>query len=124
MTTTQQAGPGAGEPPPTSVRPTHGAETALRLTVLGASGRVDLAVPMGLDVASLAREYADLVGLSAAPALARAGGRALPPDATLEQVLEQGDLVVVAATGTGRTAGPSEPAAAVAGGQRRVSGRV
>ncbi|SDS98453.1 hypothetical protein SAMN04488570_3210 [Nocardioides scoriae] len=122
MTTTQQAGPGTDEPSPASVRPTHGAETALRLTVLGASGRVDLAVPMGLDVASLAREYADLVGLSAAPALARAGGRALPPDATLEQVLEQGDLVVVAATG--RTADPSEPAAAAARGPRRVTGRV
>ena len=95
MTTQSESpAPTTDEAPP--VRPTHGADTALRLSVVGAAGRLDLAVPMWLDVAALAQEYADAVGLAAVPRLARAGGRQLDPTAALEDVLEQGDLLVAA----------------------------
>lgn len=96
MTTQSESPASTTDEAPPVVRPTHGADTALRLSVVGAAGRLDLAVPMWLDVASLAREYADTVGLAAAPRLARAGGRQLDPTAALEDVLEQGDLVVAA----------------------------
>ncbi len=108
------------EAPP--VRPTHGADTALRLSIVGDAGRLDVAVPMWLDVAALAQEYADSVGLATVPRLSRAGGRALDPAATLEEVLEQGDLLVAAteparADGAGSDDEPPPP------GVRRATGR-
>ncbi|WP_156384263.1 hypothetical protein [Marmoricola sp. Leaf446] len=105
------------------MRPTHGADQALRLSILGAAGRLDVAVPMWLDVAALAQEYADTLGLPVAPRLARAGGRDLEPAATLEDVLEQGDLVVAAdaAPAAVTTSGDAAPVGGPA--PRRPAGR-
>ncbi|WP_445259104.1 hypothetical protein [Nocardioides aurantiacus] len=117
------AAPGSGPDEPAPVRPTHGADTALRLSIVGDAGRLDVAVPMWLDVAALAQEYADSVGLATAPRLSRAGGRALDPAATLEDVLEQGDLLV-AATAPARADGAGsddEPSTAPV--VRRTTGR-
>ena len=113
--TTQSDSPAplTDEAPP--VRPTHGADTALRLSVVGAGGRLDLAVPMWLDVAALAQEYADAVGLAVAPRLARAGGRRLDPAAALEDVLEQGDLLVAADTAPPSDATEGTPSGAGGG---------
>lgn len=98
--TTQSEAPAAetGQEAP-AVRPTHGADQALRLTVVGDAGRLDVAVPMWLEVSALAQEYAATLGLPAAPRLARAGGRDLDPGATLEDVLEQGDVVTAIPAG-------------------------
>ncbi|ROR92649.1 hypothetical protein [Nocardioides aurantiacus] len=120
MTTQSEA---EGEAP--AVRPTHGADQALRLSILGDAGRLDVAVPMWLDVAALAQEYADTLGLASPPRLARAGGRELDPVATLEDVLEQGDLLVAAdaAPATVSAASGSGSDDVAAPGSQRPAGR-
>lgn len=94
---------------PASPRPTHAADSALRLTVTGAAGRLDVAAPLGTDVASLAAEYAERLGLDRAPALTTAAGQSLDPGARLEQVLDHGELVVAHPTerGVSRSGGAS-----------------
>lgn len=97
--TTQARGGGAqarsqtGSAP--TVRPTHGVDTALRVTVQGAAGRTDLVVPFGTDVAVLAETYAAEVGLvGAPPRLARPGGALLDAASDLDDVVDQGALLV------------------------------
>lgn len=110
MTTQARAGDDAAA----SVRPTHGVDTALRVTVQGAAGRTDLVVPFGTDVAALAETYAAQVGLEGPPPrLSRPGGALLDGSADVDDLLDQGALLVVVtdeahATPGGETAdGPS-----------------
>ena len=120
--TTQSEAPAPQDEEAPAIRPTHGADQALRLSVVGEAGRLDVAVPMWLDVAALAQEYAAAYGLPGAPRLTRAGGRGLDPTARLEEVLEQGDLVTVVATGrTGSSATREDPSDA--GGPAPAPGR-
>jgi hypothetical protein len=87
----------------------HVARSTVRLTVVGAGGRVDLVVPLGVRVADLGRAYvAELSGLVPADSdgpddrdgdveLRRPSGGPLDPARTLlDQGLRHGDLVVVA----------------------------
>ena len=114
---TADAGGGGTDRAATQVRPTHGADNALRLTVDGPEGRLDLAVPAWLEVASLSAEYAERWGLADPPRLATASGRVLEPSATLEEVVDQGELLVVAPA-------PSRPAADPAYADRGAAGPV
>lgn len=70
----------------------------IRVTVVGDAGRADLAVPLWVDVASLAHSYAELVGLPDDPALATSAGTALDRDRTVDAVgLQHGDVLVALA---------------------------
>ncbi len=67
----------------------------IRVTVVGDAGRADLAVPLWVDVASLAHSYAELVGLADDPALTTAAGAPLDPGSAVDAVgLQHGDVVV------------------------------
>ncbi|HET9761098.1 MAG TPA: EsaB/YukD family protein [Nocardioidaceae bacterium] len=83
----------------------------IRVTVLGAAGRADLAVPTWVDVATLATSYAESVGAAAVPALATTAGVRLDDGRSVDEVgLRHGDVVVALpqhapATSPERTAG-------------------
>ncbi|QWZ07983.1 EsaB/YukD family protein [Nocardioides panacis] len=67
----------------------------IRVTVVGSAGRADLAVPLWVDVDTLAHSYADLVGASAPPPLTTSGGVLLDGTRTVELAgLRHGDVVV------------------------------
>ncbi|WP_030483916.1 hypothetical protein [Nocardioides aequoreus] len=105
MTTQARGGDGPTGATP-SVRPTHGVDTALRVTVQGAAGRTDLVVPFGTDVAALAETYAAEVGLEGtSPRLARPSGALLDAATDLDDVVDQGALLVAVTDD-----GPSEAA--------------
>ena len=91
----------------------------IRVTVAGGAGRADLAVPLWVDVASLARSYAETVGADQAPLLSTTAGALLDGSQTVEQAgLQHGDVVVAlppAAAETPRddtVAAPAPPGAA------------
>jgi hypothetical protein len=81
------------------------ASATIRVTVVGSSGRADLAVPLWVDVDTLARSYADLVGAAEPPPLATSGGVLLDGTRTVELAgLRHGDVVVALDAG-----GTSQP---------------
>ena len=70
----------------------------IRVTVLGDAGRVDLAVPTWIDVATLAAGYAESVGTTEVPVLATTSGSVLDGDRSVDEVgLRHGDVVVALA---------------------------
>ena len=70
----------------------------IRVTVLGDAGRVDLAVPTWIDVATLAAGYAESVGATGVPLLASTSGSVLDGDRGVDEVgLRHGDVVVALA---------------------------
>jgi hypothetical protein len=88
----------------------------IRLTVVGDHGRADLAVPLWVDVATLAESYADVVGLAAPPRLATSTGRALDGHRTVEQSgLGHGDLVVSLPDASGSHTAPARRGSAARG---------
>lgn len=91
-----------------AIRVTHGTDSALRVSVLGPSGQVDLVVPYGGTVGGLARAYAELLGLRTPPRLRLVTGRLLEDDAEVDDVLEQGSAVVAAPTDAGAAAAPDD----------------
>lgn len=73
-----------------------GAGDVVALSVHGPSGIVDLVVPSMATAADVAREYADQVGLSAAPHLGTTTGLSLQPSRPLADLgLRPGALLVV-----------------------------
>ncbi len=75
------------------------AQHSVRISLVGAGGRLDLAAPHTVPVAELSRRYADHFDLASAP-LATAGGRVLSPDQTLREAgLDDGDVLVVVSPG-------------------------
>ena len=70
----------------------------IRVTVLGDAGRVDLAVPTWIDVATLAAGYAEAVGTTGVPVLATTSGSVLDGDRSVDEVgLKHGHVVVALA---------------------------
>ncbi|WP_169570487.1 hypothetical protein [Nocardioides insulae] len=68
--------------------------SSLALSVHGPAGVVDLVVPQDAAAVDLAREYAAVAGLSAAPALVTRSGRTLPADQPLVDAgVVTGDLL-------------------------------
>ena len=75
--------------------PDLAATPTFRLTVRGATGSVDLAVPPWADVESLGREYAGATGHSVPPVLVTTTGRPLDPSRPLHQLpVAPGDVLV------------------------------
>ncbi len=75
--------------------PDLAATPTFRLTVRGAAGSVDLAVPPWADVESLGREYAEATGHSVPPVLVTTTGRPLDPSRPLHQLpVAPGDVLV------------------------------
>ena len=75
--------------------PDLAATPTFRLTVRGAAGSVDLAVPPWADVESLGREYAGATGQSVSPVLVTTTGRTLDPSRPLHQLpVAPGDVLV------------------------------
>jgi hypothetical protein len=73
------------------------AAATIRVTVVGDAGRADLAVPLWVDVASLAHSFAETVGTEA-PRLASTSGILLDATSTVEQAgLRHGDVLVALA---------------------------
>lgn len=67
----------------------------MRLSVLGDAGRIDLVVPVWVEVADVARSYAETVGLAETPVLRRATGAALDPESALDRAgLRHGSLLL------------------------------
>ncbi len=67
----------------------------LRVTVVGAAGRADLVVPLGAEVGSLSRAYADAVGAPAPPPLATVAGVPLADHLAVDEApLSDGDVVL------------------------------
>lgn len=70
----------------------------IRVTVLGDAGRVDLAVPTWIDVATLAAGYVESVGTTEVPVLATSSGSVLDGARSVDEVgLRHGDVVVALA---------------------------
>lgn len=71
------------------------AAPAVRISVVGAGARLDLAVPGSAPVGALAEEYAAAAGLAGPPELTTAAGARLDPGATVEAAgLQHGDVLV------------------------------
>ena len=82
--------------------------TAVRVTVVGATGRTDLVVPVGARLETVASAYAERLGAVAAPGLFTPTGVRLDPEAAVLDAVSDGDLVVAVLEEPGRaTSGQS-----------------
>ncbi|WP_460842404.1 hypothetical protein, partial [Nocardioides marmoraquaticus] len=108
---------------PPLLRPTHGTDAALRISVTGPDGSADLVVPFGSEVAQVAEAYAAAVGAAHVPALALPGRLPLAADTDADDVLDQGDLLVVVLDGPGAGASRTAHDDAGRGPATAVSGR-
>lgn len=67
----------------------------LRVTVVGSAGRADLVVPLGAEIGSLGRAYAETVGAAAPPPLATVAGVPLADHVAVDEApLSDGDVVL------------------------------
>ncbi|MGN6132041.1 MAG: hypothetical protein ACTHOK_16995, partial [Nocardioidaceae bacterium] len=92
----------------------------VRLTVVGAAGRLDLAVSPGADASSVLGEYGEALGVPVAGLeLRTAGGAALDPRRPVAALgLEHGALLVVCSA---PAAGVPDPDARAIGEARRAA---
>lgn len=86
------------------------AQATIRVTLVGDAGRADLAVPLWVDIASLAHGYAEWCGSDTDPVLVTSAGAELDPAGTVEQVgLQHGDVVVALSPAARPTPDPADP---------------
>lgn len=89
-------------------------QATVRLTITGDSGRIDIAVPLWTDIATITDLYVDRTQ-SAPVALHTPAGKALPPEATVHgSQLVHGDLLVAISAAPPSTHRGDEPEQALA----------
>jgi hypothetical protein len=96
----------------------------VRVTVVGAGGRADLVVPLGAEVGSLSRAYAEAVGAGSPPPLATVAGVPLADHLVVDEApLSDGDVVLARDQAPGDHVDASDvpvPPAARGGSRSRV----
>jgi hypothetical protein len=93
----------------------------IRVTVLGDTGRADLAVPVWVDVAALAHGFAESVGATEDPTLTTTSGAVLDPAVTVDRAgLRHGDVVVALAATPAVPVPDPDVQSAPSGATRRV----